>query len=84
MTFLGGDEEESLLCSCVIDAFTLWLTRTLVGETTMPSRMLHYVMHFPSSLIDTSVLFFIFFVPLIPIFCLTFSMVTDNHTFVLG
>lgn len=61
MTFLGGDEEEALLCSCVIDVIALWLTRTLVGEMTLPSRMLSYFMHFPSSFIDTSGLFDYFF-----------------------
>lgn len=61
MTFLGGDDGEALVCSCIIDVIALWLTRTLVGETTMPSRMVSYFVHFPSSLIDTSGLFVYFF-----------------------
>lgn len=85
MTFLGGDDGEALVCSCIIDVIALWLTRTLVGVTTMLSRMNAQLFrpNFPSSLIDTSV-FFIFFISLVPIFYLTSRMVTDNYTFHFG
>lgn len=57
MNFPGGNGRGrwwgALLCSSVIDVVALWLTRSLVCETTVLSRMFSSFLHFPNSLIHT-------------------------------